>query len=95
MLLVRIREVVALDGFRVRLALTDGTTVERDLSDLLVGPIFNPIRRDHTAFARVRVEAGALVWPNGADLCPDVVIWNGPPPAGETASCAVTIDSPH
>jgi len=74
MLLVRIHAVVALDGYRVRLALTDGTTVERDLSDLLVGPIFDPICRDHTAFERVRVEAGALVWPNGADLCPDVVI---------------------
>ena len=95
MLLIRIHEVVVLDGFRVRLALTDGTTVERDLSDLLVGPIFDPIRRNRTAFERVRVEAGALVWPNGADLCPDVVIWNGPPPASETATRAVAIDPAH
>ncbi len=30
---------------------------------------------------QVRVEGGTAVWPNGADLCPDVLIWNGPPPA--------------
>ena len=84
MSLVRICSVVALDELRVRLVLTDGSTAERDLSNFLVGPIFDSIRRDRTVFERVHVEAGALVWPNGADLCPDVVIWNGPPPAGES-----------
>lgn len=33
------------------------------------------------------VERGTLVWPNGADLCPDVLIWSGVPPT-ETASDA-------
>jgi hypothetical protein len=88
--LVRIREVAPLGGFEVRLTLTDGSVVERDLSPLLAGPVFEPIRTDPARFREVRVEAGALVWPNGADLCPDVVIWGGPPP--EDASVPVAAE---
>jgi hypothetical protein len=58
--------------------------IERDLRPLLRGPIFEEIRTDSEYFRRVRVEAGTLVWPNGADLCPDMVIWGGIPP-GDTA----------
>jgi hypothetical protein len=65
----------------VRLTLTDGAEIERDLSPLLVGPVFNEIRENPTQFREVRVEAGTLVWPDGADLCPDTVIWGGLPPA--------------
>jgi hypothetical protein len=81
MSLVRISKVTPLENWRVRLTLTDGAEVERDLSGLLVGSVFEPIRGDPARFREVRVEAGTLVWPNGADLCPDVVIWGGPPPA--------------
>ena len=83
MSLIRIREVVVLEGWRVRLTLTDGAVVERDLSALLLGPVFESIRSDPARFREVRAESGTLVWPNGADLCPDVVIWGGPPPMGE------------
>lgn len=80
MALLRIREVKALEGFKLRLTLTDGSVIERDVSRLLVGPVFDPIRKDLSVFAKVRVEGGTVVWPNGADLCPDVLIWGGPPP---------------
>ena len=80
MSLVRIRNVTALEGYRVSLALTDGRVIERDLLPLLVGPIFEKIRTDPAAFKQLRVEDGTLVWPNGADLCPDVLIWGGLPP---------------
>ena len=70
MSLIRIRDVVALEGMRLRLTLTDGTVVERDLSALLVGPVFESIRSDPGRFREVRAESGTLVWPNGADLCP-------------------------
>ena len=91
MSLVRIRKVTPLEGLRVRLTLTDDRVVERDLSQLMVGPIFDPLRSDPGKFREVKVEAGTLVWPNGADLCPDVLIWNGPPPeeAAEDAQRAV------
>ena len=78
--MIRIREVIPLGPFRVRLVLTDGSIVERDLAPLLTGPIFEAIRSTPAHFREVRVDSGTLVWPNGADLCPDVVIWGGPPP---------------
>jgi hypothetical protein len=83
--LLRIQNAVALEGFKLRLTLTNGLVVKRDLSDVLAGPIFDPIRADPALFQRVRVEEGTVVWPNGADLCPDVLIWNGAPPKEDTA----------
>ncbi|MBX9770159.1 MAG: DUF2442 domain-containing protein [Candidatus Obscuribacterales bacterium] len=80
MSLLRIRHVKVLSGFTVRLTLTDGSTIDKDISNLLNGPIFEPLRNDPAQFSRVSVQDGTLVWTNGADLCPDVLIWNGIPP---------------
>jgi hypothetical protein len=79
----RVREVEALEGFRLKLTLTDGSVIERDVSRLLVGPVFDPVRKDPSFFRKVRAKDGTVVWPNGADLCPDVLIWGGPPPEEE------------
>jgi hypothetical protein len=87
MKLVRILKALPLDDHRVQLTLTDGRVIERDLGPILVGPVFDEIRNDAARFREVRVEAGTVVWPNGADLCPDVLIWGGLPPA-EAASDA-------
>jgi Protein of unknown function (DUF2442) len=88
--LLRIVSVKPLEGYRVQLRLTDGSTIERDIGVLLVGRVFDELRRDPALFRAVGVEAGTLVWPNGADLCPDVVIWGGPPPSEVTARPAPT-----
>jgi hypothetical protein len=80
MKLVRIKSVSPLDGFRLRLGLTDGRTIERDVRGLLKGPVFAEIRGDRDVFEGVRVEGGTVGWPNGADLCPDVLILDGRPP---------------
>jgi hypothetical protein len=80
MSMLRIKQVVPLEGFRLRLTLTDGSVVERDVADLLIGSVFEPIRRDPAQFREARAEDGSVVWPNGADLCPDVLIWGGAPP---------------
>jgi hypothetical protein len=82
---LRIHEVAPLHDFRVRLTLTDGSTIERDVSALMVGPVFDPLRADRDLFTQASVEGGTVVWPNGADLCPDVLIWNGQPPAEQNA----------
>jgi len=63
------------------LTLTDGSFVDRDVGALLVGPIFDALRSDPSLFGAARVEGGTVAWPNGADLCPDVLIWGGMPPA--------------
>ena len=86
--MVRIREAKPLDGYCVQLTLTDGRVIERDLGPMLVGPVFAEIRKDEARFREIRVEGGTIVWPNGADLCPDVLIWGGLPPAGAVSDAA-------
>ena len=80
MSLLRIVKVSPLDGFQLRLELTDGSTIVRDAGPLLVGAIFEALRADRSLFRAARAEDGTVVWPNGADLCPDTLIWGGPPP---------------
>jgi len=88
MRLVRIRSAKPLDNYRVALSLTDGRTIERDLGPILVGPIFDELRNNEARFREMRVEGGTLVWPGGADLCPDVLIWGGLPPADAGSDAA-------
>jgi hypothetical protein len=88
MRLVRILAAKPLDNHRAQLTLTDGRVVERDLAPMLVGPVFAEIRDDEARFREMRVEGGTLVWPTGADLCPDVLIWGGLPPADAASDAA-------
>ena len=85
MSLVRIATVTALAGHRLRLGLTDGNSIEREVGPLLEGAVFKEIREMPELFAQVEAQGGTVVWPNGADLCPDVLIWGGAPPADATA----------
>ena len=57
------------------MAFTDGSERDLDREPYLRGPIFEPLRRDPSLFASVQVdqELGTLVWPNGADIDPDVL----------------------
>ena len=74
--MLRIHKVEPLEGLAARLVLTDGSVRTVDLAPLMQGPIFEPLLRDRHLFLAVSVdpELGTLVWPNGADLDPDVVI---------------------
>jgi len=69
MTLVRIQEAAPLDGYRVRLTLTDGRVIERDLAKYLTGPVFADIRGVRNGFGSFGWRQD-LVWPGGADLCP-------------------------
>lgn len=71
----RITSVEPLDGFVVRLRFDDGVERDLDLVDVLWGPVFAPLREDIDLFRQVHVdeELGTIVWPNGADLDPDVL----------------------
>jgi hypothetical protein len=88
MALVRISMVKPLEEFRVELTLTTGEVVQRDLGPLLRGPVFDAIRTDPEQFRKVQAQDGTLAWPGGADLCPDVIIWGGLPPAESSCSAA-------
>ena len=72
----RITHVTVPAPFQVALAFTDGTRGTVDLSPWIEGKrgVFAALR-DPSFFAQVRVdaEAGTIVWPNGADLDPDVL----------------------
>lgn len=87
--LPRVRDVEALDRRRVRVRFTDGLIRDIDLTPWLWGPMFAAIRDDDATFAAVRVDPqlGTLVWPNGADIDPDV-LHGDHPPADERASAA-------
>jgi hypothetical protein len=82
--MIEISEVEALAGRSVSLTLSDGSVVERDLTDLLRGPVFEPIRASDELFRRVRVDDGTLVWPGDVDSAPETLIWDGPYPPDES-----------
>lgn len=79
--MIRVKEVTALKGYSVRLTFTDGSRKDVDLAPYLKGPVFEPLR-DPAKFREVAVdpELGTIVWPNGADICPDV-LYHGRIPA--------------
>ncbi len=58
----------------LRLEFDDHTEKTVDLSPLLEGPVFEPLR-DPEYFARVVVDpvCGTVVWPNGADFAPEAL----------------------
>lgn len=76
----RIHSVEPLEDFVLRLRFDDGTVREIDLADELWGPVFEPLREDPQLFSQVRVddELGTIVWPNGADMDPDVLYGHHP-----------------
>lgn len=79
--MIRVTAVRALENRRVHLTFSDGTEKEIDLTPYLKGPVFEPLR-DPVEFGKVAVdpELGTIVWPNGADICPDV-LYHGRSPA--------------
>ena len=73
--MVRVTSVEVSEGFELLLGFTNGERKVIDVEWLLHGPIFDPIREDPEFFRTVRVdeECGTVVWPNGADIDPDVL----------------------
>ena len=58
----------------LRLAFNDGTLKTVNVSSLLIGPIFEPLR-DPVYFAGAELDrvCGTVVWPNGADFAPEAL----------------------
>jgi hypothetical protein len=72
----RVSQVRYLGAYRLELTFTDGTKGQLDFEGRITGRggVFAPLQ-DTRFFAQVEVdtEAGTIVWPNGVDLCPDVL----------------------
>ena len=79
-------EVVA--DYVVDLTFDDGSQRRVDLAPFLWGEIFGPILADYAMFSAVAVdsEIGTIVWPNGADIDPDVLHGDALPASGPLAS---------
>lgn len=82
-----------LGGTRLRLTFRTGESAEVDIARLVpFTGIFAPLK-DPGFFAQVAVnpDISTIVWPNGADLCPDVLYEAGaaasaPPRRGDEAA---------
>ena len=72
--MVAVTHVEPLEEYRLRLRFDDGSERVVGLSDVLCGPMAEPLR-DRDYFRRVRVddELRTIVWPNGFDLDRDVL----------------------
>ncbi len=65
----------ALSEFRLQVSFADGFSAVVDLKQHILKsawPIVQPLRKTEF-FRRVRVGNGSIVWPNGYDVCPDVL----------------------
>ncbi len=73
----RVARATAEQGLRLRVEFVDGTSGEVRMEAFLTSQrvsdtVFEALR-DPGTFAQVRVELGAVTWPNGADLAPDAM----------------------
>lgn len=71
----RARSVSALPGYRLFVTCNDGSSGIVDMSRLVASKnagIFAALE-DENIFNQVRIELGALTWPNGADIDPEWV----------------------
>ena len=74
--LIRVTQVKPLDDYQVQLTFEDGTEKLIDLDPFLTGPIFEEIRKDRRKFLAMKIDAGTIVWENGADIDPDVLYYD-------------------
>lgn len=69
----RLSSIEYLDGYLIRATLSDGTQRTLDFEPHLWGPVFEPLR-DVSFFRQGRIDPDSetVVWPNGADVAPEV-----------------------
>ena len=76
MFMIDVVTVKPVDGHILELGFEDGLVAEVDMDRVIdrYDGVFAPLQ-DASYFNQVRVdrELGTIVWPNGADICPDVL----------------------
>ena len=68
----RITAACVITDHTLELRFADGFTGRLDLTPVLWGPVFAPLK-DPAYFHRFRLEDDTVRWPNDADFCPDVL----------------------
>ncbi len=58
--------------YRIRLSFSEGTVKTVDFRQWLDGPVFEPLK-DPSYFRKFFLDAGTVVWPNGADIAPETL----------------------
>jgi hypothetical protein len=84
----QVTKVSVVTGYVVDLTFDDDSTRRVDLTPYLWGEIFAVVLADYAVFCSVRVDPdiGTIVWPNGADIDPDVLHGDALPASGPLAS---------
>lgn len=56
----------------------DGSVVEFDMSKILKrsGPMIKPLKKK-AFFEKAFIESGSVIWPNGFDICPNLIYQKG------------------
>lgn len=76
MFMIDVVDVKVIEGHLLELIFEDGLTAKVNIDCVIdrFDGVFAPLR-DPDFFNQVRVdrELGTIVWPNGADICPDVL----------------------
>lgn len=81
----KVVEAELLPPYGLRLTFDDGLVRDVDLAADLWGTVFEPLK-DPAYFARVVVDHGTVVWPNGLDLDPLVLHGDFDPARRESSS---------
>ncbi len=72
---IQLQKAEPMNGARVALLYADGLNAVLDLSPVLHGPVFEPLK-DPEFFSKLQIDSDTLRWPNGADIDPDVLrLW--------------------
>ena len=79
-MILHILEAELAGAHSLRLRFNDGTSKTVDVSPLLNGPVFEPLR-DPAFFALVELDpvCKTVVWPNDADIAPEALHLLSPP----------------
>lgn len=77
-----VKKVEYLDGYKLKLKFNNGKIKTVDLDDMVNDPKyansewFKPLKKK-SYFKKVKCDGITIIWPNGLDLCPDVLYEEG------------------
>ena len=63
-------------NYVLTLTLDDGRTTQYDVTPMLWGPVFEPLKNDRALFDAVKVSdyGDTVTWPTGADIAPETLL---------------------